>query len=361
MKRIETVDAFRGLTIAGMVLVNSPGSWNYVYKPLLHAEWNGCTLADLVFPFFIFIVGISVAISCTKYLSSGTRRATILKKAFIRMLILFSIGVGLNLLIAGFRELRLPGVLQRIALVYFICVVLVLYINPKYILIFSLLVLLFYRFLLLIPPPDQGMAQLLPEMNIVNWVDKVIIPFRLYRETWDPEGLLSTLPAVVTGTSGIFAGFLLVNQGFTRFRKNIFLFLIALMSISLGLIWNKTFPVNKNLWTSSYVLLTSGLAFLIVAFFELLDTARLFGKWRMIFVIPGSNAITIYILHVLLLFPLVFLSFGSFEGVQAEFMEFFISAGIFPKLASLIWALLYTALCLWPARILYRRRIFLKV
>jgi predicted acyltransferase len=361
MKRQESIDAFRGFTILGMILVNSPGSWDHVYKPLLHAEWNGCTLADLVFPFFLFIVGVTIIFAFSKYLQRGVKKIQLLRKAFVRTIILFGIGIVLNIIMSNFKELRIPGVLQRIAIVYFICSVLFLYAGKKFIIIFSFIVLIGYWMLLLwVPPPGQITELRGPGLNIVNWVDSRLIPGKLYRGNWDPEGLLSTFPAVVTGITGMFAGWIL--RGDNDLRKKTFLLVVSGISgILAGLLWNQAFPLNKNLWTSSYVLFTSGLAFLLLAIFNILLRISGFRRWMMPFIMPGSNSLGIYILHLLLFYPLCIFSIRGIPDVKTMFMNLTLISGLPLKLMSLIWATLYTLICFIPSWILYRKKIFLKV
>ncbi len=361
MKRRESIDAFRGLTIIGMILVNNPGSWNHVYQPLLHAHWNGCTLADLVFPFFLFIVGVSIVFAYTKYLQKGITKSRLIRKAFIRTLILFGIGVLLNFIMSNFQELRIPGVLQRIAIVYFITTVLFLYADKRLNIIILFILLAGYWMLLVwIPPPGQIKALLEPGMNIVNWIDFKIIPGKLYQNTWDPEGLLSTLPAIATCITGLFAGWIMITTISTgKQLRN--LTILGVTGIILGLGWNLVFPINKNLWTSSYVLYTSGFAFLLLALFEVLFQTSRSRNWLMIFLMPGTNAITIYVFHILLFYPLCMLSFGDVESIKALFIKILLNIDISLKLVSLFWAIFYTLLCIIPAWILYRNRIFIKV
>jgi len=361
MKRKESIDAFRGFTILGMILVNSPGSWDHVYKPLLHAKWNGCTLADLVFPFFLFIVGVTIVFAYSKYQQKGIKKIRLLRKAALRMIILFGIGMVLNFLMSDLKELRIPGVLQRIAIVYFICSLLFLYAGKRFIIALSLIFLFGYWMLLLwLPAPGQDVVILEPGMNIVNWVDSIVIPGKLYQKTWDPEGLLSTITALVTGITGMFAGWIMAGTSNSR-KKTIQLLTIGASGTIAGLIWSIFFPLNKNLWTSSYVLFTSGLAFMILTIFDkLLETGKL-RKWIIPFIIPGSNALTIYILHIVLFYPLCILSVGGIPDVKTLFMNFFGNAGLSMNMVSLLWAIVYTMICYIPGWYLYRKKIFLKV
>lgn len=361
LKRRESVDAFRGFTILGMILVNSPGSWEHVYRPLLHANWNGCTPADLVFPFFLFIVGVSIVFAYTKYLQKGTSRIQLARKAFFRTLILFGIGLSLNIIMSGFSEIRIPGVLQRIALVYFIGSILFLYLPRWTIILLSLIILFGYWMLLLwVPPPGQAHALLEPGLNIANWIDFKVIPGHLYRGTWDPEGLLSTLPAVVTCTTGILAGWLMIKT--EEFTKNVKLLLLSgFIFLATGLVWSLVFPLNKNLWTGSYVFFTSGLGFLFLALFEFLTNAGKKRQWLVIFLAPGHNALSIYIFHILLIYPFAILTISSGNGIQSFFMDFFIGIGLPANFVSLLWAIAYTILCFIPALILYRKKLLIKV
>ena len=360
-ERRESIDAFRGFTILGMILVNSPGSWDHVYSPLLHADWNGCTAADLVFPFFLFIVGISIVFAYSKKIQKGTSRIQLVRKAFVRTLILFGIGLALNILMSGFREVRIPGVLQRIAIVYFIGSILFLYAPRWIIILLSLVILLGYWMLLIwVPPPSQAHAVLEPGLNIANWVDFKIIPCKMYRGTWDPEGLLSTLPAIVTCTIGMMAGWLMLRT--KEFAKSAKLLLLSgLILVIIGLTWSLAFPLNKNLWTSSYVLFTSGLGFLFLGLFEILTNAGNFKQWLVLFLAPGYNALSIYILHILLIYPFVILNISSGNSIQSLFMSFFTSVGLSLNFTSLLWAIVYIFLCFIPALILYRKKILIKV
>ena len=260
-KRLISLDFFRGVTIIGMILVNTPGSWNYVYAPLQHAEWNGITPTDFVFPFFIFIVGVSIVLAYTKYLEKGKDRGDMVPKIIRRSLTIFALGIFLNLFPEfDLSNIRIPGVLQRIAIVFFACALLFLYTSKKtQWWIGGGLLVGYWLVIAFIPHPELGLSLSEPGLNIAAWVDSTLIPGTLYQGTWDPEGILSTLPAIASGISGMIAGHLIVS-GRSRERIVIGLMVGGLLAFAAGNVWDWFFPINKNLWTSSYVLYTSGLA-----------------------------------------------------------------------------------------------------
>jgi predicted acyltransferase len=214
IKRLLSLDAFRGFTIAAMILVNNPGSWSDIYAPLQHAEWNGLTPTDLIFPFFLFIVGVSMAFSYTKLLHSSTPLNSIYNKLIFRSVKILSVGLLLNLIPEfDFANLRYTGVLQRIAIVSLICGFLFLNTGWKTQLITGISILVCYwvamRF---VPTPGYNVAQLEPGVNLAAWIDQQFLPGKLWNKSWDPEGLLSTIPAVVTTIMGMITGKLLLSE-----------------------------------------------------------------------------------------------------------------------------------------------------
>ena len=244
-KRLVSLDAFRGLTIAGMIIVNTPGSWGHVYSPLLHAYWHGITPTDLVFPFFLFIVGVSIALAYTKRIAADTPKKQMVRKVIRRSLIIFGLGIFLALFPKfDFANLRIPGVLQRIAIVFFVCALLFLNTGWKRQASIGLGLLIGYWLVMAIVPVPidevvrnaietgevlsaSGMipvevpkvisgsfiaANYEPGINMEAWLDRQLIPGRIYQKTWDPEGLLSTLPSIATGISGMLVGTLLVSK-----------------------------------------------------------------------------------------------------------------------------------------------------
>ncbi|MEL6864741.1 MAG: DUF5009 domain-containing protein, partial [Bacteroidota bacterium] len=256
-KRLLSLDIFRGMTIAFMILVNNPGDWSNVYSPLLHADWHGCTPTDLVFPFFLFIVGVSISLALGKRKQRGDAKGAIIQKILRRTLIIFGIGLFLNAFpFFEMGSLRIPGVLQRIALVYGACALIFLYTDWKQQvqLGFGLLIL-YWGMMTLLPVPGIGPANLEPETNLGAWLDNLIMPGHLWSQSkvWDPEGLLSTLPAISSGLAGVLTGTWLKSKR-THNSKLVGLFGIGALLIFAGLTWDLAFPINKKIWTSSYVL-----------------------------------------------------------------------------------------------------------
>ena len=258
--RLVSLDAFRGLTMAGMVVVNNPGTWSAVYAPLLHAEWHGWTPTDLIFPFFLFIVGVSAT------LSKGTAGP------WGRILRRTAVIAGLGLLLAGFPRFpfatwRIPGVLQRIALCYLAAVAIYRWLTPRdrsRVLAHGIrlggtatvLLLVYWAVLTLVPVPGGGAGNLTPEGNVGAFVDRALMGQHLWRRRpWDPEGLLSTLPAIGTTLLGMIAG-LWLGSAANAPRKVHLLVRAGLVGIIVGLAWDIVFPINKNLWTSSYAVFT---------------------------------------------------------------------------------------------------------
>ena len=358
-KRLCSLDAFRGFTIAAMIIVNTPGSWQYIYPPLRHAEWNGLTPTDLIFPFFLFIIGVSIVFAFSKKVKTSNR-SSLVKHLLKRSLILFLIGIGLNLIGSGFSELRLPGVLQRIAIVFLSCSLLFLYTDKKTQTYIGISILAFYWLIMkLVPVQEFGAGVLEPGKNLANYIDSIIIPFKMYQGSWDPEGLLSTLPAIVSSMSGMITGYILLNNENNKSKLQK-IFISGFILLFFGLFVNKFFPINKNLWSSSYVLLTSGLANIFFGCIFYLMDVKQFINWGKMGIIWGTNAITAYIIHYILLIPLSQIKLGT-NSIQEYFMQNSINVGITPEFASLSWALLYTMLCFIPILILFKKRIFLKV
>lgn len=354
-KRLKSLDAFRGFTVAAMIIVNTPGSWDEVFPPLLHAQWNGVTPADFIFPFFIFIVGISIALAYGKIRTSGTAKGPLVGKALKRAVLIFALGLLLWLFPDfDFSELRLPGVLQRIAVVFLACVLLFLYTSwVQQAVIGAAILLLYWGAMSWIPVPALGAGVLEPGQNLAAWIDSRLIPGKMWQGTWDPEGILSTFPAIVTGITGMLVGRLFTSQELPQERRLIWLYLGGFLMFALGAAWGWVFPLNKNLWSSSFVLYTAGLAALTFASFYVLIDLFDHGRWATPGVVFGSNAIAAYVLGSLLpeLLP----------EINAWYVQHVIQGAAYPKLASLSWALGICLLCYLPIYVLYRKRIFIKI
>lgn len=360
-ERLLSLDAFRGFTIAAMILVNFPGSWSHVYPPLLHAEWNGLTPTDLIFPFFLFIIGVSVALAYSKLLQKGVSRKSLYRKILFRSLKIFVVGLLLNY-IHHFElsELRYAGVLQRIAVVFLLASLLFLITKWKVQLIIgSGILILYWLLMVLIPTPGYSAAMLEPGANLAAWMDISFLPGKLYQGTWDPEGLLSTLPALGSCIMGMLTGKLILSK-MNDDRKVIWLFTLGLAATIMGYIWGWFFPINKNLWTSSYVLVTGGFAMIVLAAsifrIDLLQKVKL----ARVGIIFGSNAIVVYVLADVLSFIFYELPLGRF-GLNEHMVNLAQVSLFSPEFLSMLYALLYIGILFIPVWWLYNRKIFIKL
>jgi predicted acyltransferase len=361
-QRLISLDALRGFTIAAMVIVNDPGSWNSVYWPLLHAEWNGCTITDLIFPFFLFIVGVSVALAYSKRLDAGASRKSLYRKILIRSLNIYLLGLFLWLFPEfDFGNIRWVGVLPRIAIVFLACALLFLNTSWKQqIKIGALILLVYWIWVAYIPVPGIGKPDLsLPERNWANYLDTLILPGVMWQKTWDPEGFLSTFPAIVSGMIGMLIGkvYLTVRD---ENKRLVWLYFIGFSMFLAGGFWNWFFPINKNIWTSSYVLYTSGLGTLGLATCILVVDMWGYKKWTFLGRVYGANAITSYVLAGMLATFFTDIRLGG-ASLNEWFMNGLTTLGSAPKFASMLYAVMYMLIIFIPALILYRRKIFIKV
>jgi predicted acyltransferase len=365
-QRLTSLDALRGLTIIGMIIVNNPADWSAAYGPLLHSEWVGCTPTDLVFPFFLFIMGFSLFLSTQRRLQKGDSKGLLFRHLAKRSAVIFVIGLALN----GFPSyhldtLRILGVLQRIALVNFFCGTMLIYSSRSFRLFIGTFILLVYWILLsFIPSPLAGIPTLAYESNWVSWLDQLI----LGPHTWnvmplmDPEGILSTFPAIVTALIGIEIALLFTKHTDKR-EKTVILFLSGFLLTAAGLIWSPVFPMVKKLWTSSYVLYTAGLAAMTLgAFYWLIDYQKKENTVKLL-VAVGKNPLAIYVgseLMVMIIWMITI--FGpEKQNLNGWLFKSLQASGISANLASLAWALSFTALWAIIAMILYRRKIIIKV
>lgn len=371
--RLLSLDAFRGLTVAGMILVNNPGDWGHVYAPLLHAHWNGWTPTDLIFPFFLFIVGVSITYALGR--EKGVKEeGEVVGKIVRRSLVLFGLGLFLNLFPRfDFATFRIPGVLQRIALVYGVCSLIFLKTDTRQQIWIMLGALVSYWLLMtVVPVPGVGYPNLEPETNLGAWLDRTLMGDHLYRATrvWDPEGLLSTLPAIGNGLLGILTGTWLRSDR-PPTEKVAWLFTAGILTWFGGEIWNLFFPYNKALWTSSYVLLTSGLAMIGLALcYWLIDVQGqkrpVFRRWATPFVAFGVNAITVFFLSGLIPRILSIIKVSRADGTEQGAREWMYQTGIVPFFsspynASLAGALTFLAIWFGILYWMYRKQIIIKV
>jgi predicted acyltransferase len=366
--RLASLDVFRGMTVAAMILVNDPGTWSAIYPPLEHAEWNGWTPTDLVFPFFLFIMGVALEFSLTarsddKTHSGGTR--PVIRHVIYRALILFALGVFLNgAPYFPLHRWRVMGVLQRIALCYLVAGLLALKtrVRTRVDVVAGLLVG-YWALMMLVPVPGFGRGHLDPEGNLGAYIDRALMSGHLWRPRWDPEGWLSTLPAIATAILGGFAGQWLRSPAAAS-RKVLGLIVLAAAGMALGEIWNLRFPINKNLWTSSYVLFTAGFASLLLATCYWFVEIRGWKRWSLPFQVFGKNAIFAYVLSIVLAkvgINVKFAAGGNLTSLQGYVYQHFFAPLATPKMSSLLFALTFVAVCWLPTALLYRRKIFLKI
>ncbi|MBN2447473.1 MAG: DUF1624 domain-containing protein [Phycisphaerae bacterium] len=422
-RRLISLDVFRGITIAGMILVNNPGSWGKIYGPLEHAHWNGCTPTDLVFPFFLFIVGVAMAFSFDKRITAGFSRGQLLTQAIRRGVIIFLLGlcmygfpdwrliapfvmaiVGLALFFADEPEfglpistlgrlrkiigaavfgaaiayfavhfdyfqdkgLRVPGVLQRIGVCYILASIIAVTCNTWLRAAWVVVILAGYWIIMAtISPPAGYTANVVDASGLLhNWIDEQLLSGHLYRERPDPEGVLSTLPAVATVLLGLLTGQWLQTK---RERHTILigLFVAANVALFVALCMKLEMPFNKKIWTSSYVVLTAGLALHFLAMCYWLIDVRGVRWWSWPFVVFGSNAIVVFVASSLLAKMM-----GRWQHVMPDgtttsvknwiYQDFFVSwAG--EMNGSLAFPICYIIAWLIPMIVLYKLRIFVKV
>lgn len=420
-ERLISLDVFRGLTILLMTIVNNPGDWGNVYPPLLHAHWNGCTPTDLVFPFFIFIMGVAVPLA----MPEKTYDETTFNKILIRSLRMLCLGIffnffgkiqlfgleGIPLLIGrliitfavgyalmgnfstrlknifafsilaiylilayggfeNYQDVRLPGVLQRIAVVYFVISLLYLTTSRKTQIITGAVILLgYWAVMTLIPVPGFGEANLERGTNLAAWVDSVIIKGHMYHETntWDPEGILSTVPSIVNGIIGLFIGQILLFS-VTKIQKAQRMGMIGTSLIFFGLIWDLVFPINKSIWTSSYVLYTTGLATVcLTALYYIIDIKE-YKKGFKLFIIWGVNPMIVFFASQIIPQALIMINFQNpvIPNEKINLLSYLYRFGIAPFFsnpmsASLAGALTYVAIWTFILWIFYRNKLIFKV
>ena len=367
--RLESLDAFRGLTIAGMLVVNTPGTWDHVYPPLLHAEWYGWTYTDTIFPFFLFIVGVSMAFSFGRRQAEGGRRSLLLH-TLRRAAIIFGVGLALNVLsffLFHRQYVRIPGVLQRIGVCFFFAALVYLWRGTRGLLPAAAILLAGYWALMtFVPVPGYGAGRLDLEGNLARHVDVAVLGGHTWKHdpSWDPEGLLSTLPAIATTLLGILAGeWLRAGRGWPS--KLAGLLGGGAIAFTLGLVWNVGFPINKNLWTSSYSLAMAGLAAATLAACLWVIDVRGWRAWARPFVWLGTNAIALFVGATLATLLALAIKLTGDDGKRRSLYGT-IYRTVFdrfadPRLGSLLFALAYCALWTVVAGLLYRKRLFIKV
>ena len=377
--RLISLDAFRGFTIAGMVLVNNPGDWGNLYSQLAHAEWNGWTFTDWIFPFFLFICGVSMTFSLGRRAEAGDDKRKLLIQLFKRAAIIFLIGFLLNLIPAfNFSSVRIPGVLQRIALCTILAAPIVVYCHWRQQCASIVALLTAYTLLMLwVPVPDvQGRVAagvLEPGRDLGSYIDRMLLDGHLWAKskTWDPEGLLSTLPALCTQLFGVLLGRWLLC-GATKAEKTVWMMIAGLACLWIGAMIDATFmPINKNLWSTSYCIFMSGWALLIFAvFYWLIDgngSNQLREKsQRMLlpFTIYGMNALFIFAFSGLVAKMLGYIKFsqdGANVSLKAILYAPIKSMPLTAVNQSLLFAILFNLAMFAIAWSMWKKKWFVKV
>ncbi|MBB2160260.1 acyltransferase family protein [Gluconacetobacter sacchari] len=385
--RIVSIDAMRGATIAFMIVVNTPGSWNHVWPLLEHAPWNGCRPADFVFPFFLFLMGCVIPFALDRRLAAGESRAKLAGHIARRVLLL----IALKLLLSAYPHfhlghLRLFGVLTRIALCYGLVALLYMATRkPLPLLAVTCGILLGWWLMLCAVPipglglPGRDVPLLDPQANLAAWLDRIVSHWTLrvlhtgilYEKTWDPEGLLGTLPACASVLSGVLAGQAFRNRNMSARHRTLLLLAAGLISLALGQAWGMAMPINKALWTSSFVLVTSGAALLMLAAFDwafdirrVQDDSRIASHALLVLRVFGTNAIVAFLLSGFVVKTMMVLpapadtEHSVYTWLYTRFFAFWIPS---PDLASFLFAVAFTAVMALPLAVLYRRNIVIRL
>jgi len=359
--RLESLDVFRGLTIAGMILVSAPGSWNAVYAPLDHAAWHGWTPTDLVFPFLLFAMGAAVPFALARRRGQPRRvRVHVLRRAAI----LFLLGLVLNAIETPpplhLETFRIPGVLQRIAIVYAAVAWMTELTSWRAQVAAAAAALAgYWGLLLLVPVPGVGVGVLTPSGNLASFIDRALLGRHLLTPLYDPEGLLSTLPAIATALCGVFAGVWL-KEGAPH--RSMWLFVAGAAATLVGMLWGRLLPINKNLWTSSFAIFSAGLAAQTLAVCHWCIETMRWRRWSRPFAAYGRNPLAAYFLSVGLDSVLSRWAVGGGESLKAFVYRAAFTPWLRPaEAASLGYAIAYVVLWAIVALEMSRRRIFIGI
>lgn len=377
-QRILSIDIFRGMTIAFMILVNTPGTWSHIFKPLDHAPWHGLTPTDLIFPFFLFIVGTSIVLAYynkRQYVDHNLYRKIIIRSFKIILIGLLLAAFTFKFpFIKDMSHFRFPGVLQRIGLVFLITALLFVKVkNWKWYLLILILLLGGYWYSMTQIPIHGQKPQLTKTENLASIIDRKVFTknhmWRHYEKEgyvqgdYDPEGLFSTLPAIGTTLLGIFLGLLLINRRISPHAKLILFIVIGLILWLLGWWWSQSFPLNKRLWTSSYVLYTGGLAYLVFALTYFLVDILGIKKWGNIFKYLGMNAIAIFTLSIFITKSFYLLHIpGTKTTIHGWLYHHLYTTWMGnTELSSVLYALSVVIFYIFVAWWMYQKKIFIKV
>jgi predicted acyltransferase len=394
-ERLLSLDVFRGMTVAGMLLVNNPGSWGAIYPPLEHAHWNGWTPTDLIFPFFLFIVGITTHLSLEVRRARGDDDRAIVRQVVRRGALIFLFGLALSAfpffqwgtiegtaspsfadrVLYRLEHLRILGVLQRIGIAYMCAALLTLRTSlTQQAAILAGILLGYWIVMTAVPVPSHG----LPGAWVNDWPDRPDLPLSAWLDrtllgenhlwsggkTWDPEGILSTVPAIGTAMLGIFAGRWLAQPRPIHERLS-GLFAVGALGMVVGLMWGWVFPINKNLWTSSYVVFTGGMACVTLATCMWIVDVHHVRRWTKPFVIFGVNPMIAFLgsgLMARLIYSIIKVPYGGKEvSLQSAIYQALYASWLSPHDASLLFAISFVLVWLGILTVLYRRNVVLKV
>ncbi len=366
-QRLTSLDFFRGFTIAAMILVNNPGNWSHVYPPLLHAQWHGWTPTDLIFPFFLFIVGVSITLSFSSKKENHAAGKDLYKKIIRRTIILFTLGLFLS----GFpfydlATIRIPGVLQRIAACYLFAAVIFLNSGVKTQALWAVaLMLIYWAFMQWVPVPGIGSGSYERGANFSAWVDNLVLHGHMWSQTktWDPEGIFSTLPAISTTLFGVLTGHM-ARQKKPATKKVQLMLMYGAFAVATGWMWHYFLPINKSLWTSSYALFASGLAMVVFGITYYLIDIKGWQFGTKPFRVYGMNAITVYVLSGVvarLLYLIKWQSGGDVITLKTWLMNTLFLPWLNPINASLAFALCFVFASYLAMHYLYIKQIFIKI
>jgi predicted acyltransferase len=366
--RLLSLDVFRGATIAAMILVNNPVDWDYAYSELRHATWNGWTFTDMIFPFFLFIIGVSLTFSLKRRKELGDEDAKLLLRIFRRTVVLFALGVLLtNFPRFDLSHIRIPGVLQRIALCYLFAALIFLKSSPRGQVVWTIgLLALYWVMLYFIPVPGIGAGVLEPGKSLPTYIDSILLRNHLWSNyvPWDPEGIGSTIPAIASTLFGVLTG------NWLRFEhpmesKTVRMLVAGLVLLAFGRILGIWLPINKGLWTSSYSIFMAGWALVCFAILYWLVDVKGYERWSRPFAIYGKNALAAYVLSVALdgLLTTLRLSGPAGRSVRLKFYVFdhFYAKIAGPKWDSLLYAISFVLVIFAFVWVMHKKRWFLKI
>lgn len=372
--RLMSLDVYRGLMVAAMIVVDNPGSDEHAYWPIMHTKWNGWTPADFIFPSFLFLVGISIVYSFAARLQRGDTRRKIFAHAVKRSLMLIAIGMLVNaspIIGLDLDTWRFEGVTQRIGICYFFASILELWAGRREQWLALLACLVGYWALLRFFPvpgagvPGRDIPFMDPLQNLPAWLDRKLFMGHLYDGTRDPEGILHTIPAIGSTLIGVLTGHWLRKQKDAR-KLIAGMLLSGIVGILAGVLWNRWFPINKNLWTSSFVLFSAGLALLFLSLlYWMLEVKRWRGAWTMPILVFGMNAIAGFVADSFIYGPGYTFTARAPNGAIMNWHEaaqaWLEAAGLATANASLVYSLAAVAICWFLLWLLWRKKIFLKI